>query len=125
MVSDSFYSLLANHDSMPILILDGELNSPRRLFLVKYVLGAAVENSRLIFKNELTGYDHEQQITYPTQRRQLDRLQSVLESFAYGSSQARLSYVEIENSNGQKATVRAIISNDLLSAIIDMYQFAW
>jgi hypothetical protein len=124
-VSDSFYSLLANHDSIPILIVDGEPSSPRRMFLVKYVLGAAGENTRLIFKNELTGYDYEQQITYSTQKNQLDGLQSELESFAFGSSQARLSYVEIENSKGQGATVRAIVSNELLSAIIGMYQFAW
>jgi hypothetical protein len=125
-VSDSFYVLLMDQDSESILIGDDGLNSsPRRLFVVKYVLGAAGENSRLIFKNELTGYDFEQQIVYPTQKAQLDHLQSALESFAYGSPKTRLSRVEIENSKGQQATVKLIISHELVSEIIEMYQFAW
>ena len=122
-VSDSFYSLLVNDDSNPILIVD-ELSAPRGMFLAKYAIGAVGENARLIFKNELTGYDYEQQITYPTQKEQLDYLQSLLESFAYGSFQT-LSNVEIGNSRNQKVTIRVITSNDLVSAIIDLYQFAW
>jgi len=122
-VSDSFYSLLANDDSNPILIVD-ELSAPQRMFLTKYVIGAVGENVRLIFKNELTGYDYEQQITYPTQIEQLDYLQSLLESFAYGSFQT-LSNVEIGNSRNQKIIIRVITSNDLVSAIIGLYKFAW
>ena len=122
-VSDLFYSLLANDDSKPVLIVD-DVSSPRRVFLVKYVLGAVGENARLIFRNELTGYDYEQQIIYPTQKEQLDYLQSLLESFAYGSFQT-LSNVEIGNSRNQKVTIRVITSNDLVSAIIDLYKFAW
>jgi len=122
-VSDSFYSLLANDDSNPILIVD-ELSAPQRMFLTKYVIGAVGENVRLIFKNELTGYDYEQQIIYPTQIEQLDYLQSLLESFAYGSFQT-LSNVEIGNSRNQKVIIRVITSNDLVSAIIGLYKFAW
>ena len=123
-VSDLFYSLLANDDSKPVLIVD-DVSSPRRVFLVKYVLGAVGENARLIFRNEPTGYDYEQQVIYPTQRAQLDQLQGLLESAAYGSHQTRLSHVEIENSSNQKVTIKVIISNELVSAIIDLYQFAW
>jgi len=114
-----------DQDSESILIGDELSSSPRRLFVVKYVLGAAGENSRLIFKNELTGYDFEQQIVYPTQKTQLDQLQCALERFAYGSPETRLSRVEIENSKGQRATVKLIISHELVSEIIGMYQFAW
>ena len=122
-VSDSFYSLLVNDNSNPILIVD-KLSSPLRMFLAKYAIGAVGENTRLIFKNELTGYDYEQQITYPTQKEQLDYLQSLLESFAYGSLQT-LSNVEIGNSKNQKVTIRVITSNDLVSSIIGLYKFAW
>ena len=92
--------------------------------MAKYGIGAVGENARLIFKDELTGYDYEQQITYPTQKEQLDYLQSLLESFAYGSFQT-LSNVEIRNSRNQKVTIRVITSNDLVSSIIGLYQFAW
>lgn len=125
-VSDSFYFLLMDQDSESVLIEDDELGrSPRRLFVVKYVLGAVGENSRLIFKNELTGYDFEQQIVYPTQKAQLDQLQTALERFAYGSPETRMSRVEIENSKGQRATVKLIISHELVSELMGMYQFAW
>jgi len=123
-LSDSFYSLLANDDSKSVLIVD-DLTSPRRVFLVKYLLGAVGENTRLILRNELTGYDYEQQVIYPTQKAELDQLQSLFESFVYGSLQGRLSHVDIENSGDQKLTVKVIMSNELVSAIIDLYQFAW
>ena len=122
-VSDFFYTLLVNDDSHPVLIVD-ELRAPRRMFLAKYDVGAVGEDARLMFKNELTGYDYEQQITYPTQKEQLDYLQSLLESFAYGSFQT-LSNVEIGNSRNQKISIRVITSIDLVSAIIGLYQFAW
>ena len=93
--------------------------------MVKYLLGAVGENTRLILRNELTGYDYEQQVIYPTQKAELDQLQSLFESFVYGSLQARLSHVDIENSGDQKLTVKVIMSNELVSAIIDLYQFAW
>ena len=122
-VSDFFYTLLVNDDSHPVLIVD-ELRAPRRMFLAKYDVGAVGEDARLMFKNELTGYDYEQQITYPTQKVQLDYLQSLLESFAYGLFQT-LSNVEIGNSRNQKISIRVITSIDLVSAIIGLYQFAW
>jgi len=114
-----------DQDSESILIGDELSSSPRRLFVVKYVLGAAGENSRLIFKNELTGYDFEQQIVYPTQKEKLDHLQNALASFVHGSPKTRLSRVEVENSKGQQVTVKLIISHELVSEIIGMYQFAW
>lgn len=123
-VSDLFYSLLANDDSKLVLIVD-DLTSPRRVFLVKYVIGAVGENARFIFRNELTGYDYEQQTTYPTQKAKLDHLQSLLESVAYGSHQTRLSHVDIENSSNQKIIIQVIISNELVSVMIDLHQFAW
>ena len=122
-VSDSFYSLLVNADSNPILIVD-DFNAPRRMFLTKYVIGSSGENARLIFKHELTGYDYEQQITYTTQKAQLDHLQDLVENFAFRSLQ-NVSNVEVGNSKNGKVTVRVITSSDLVSAIIGMYQFAW
>lgn len=96
-VLDSFYSLLMDHNLEPIIIVGGESHSsPRRLFVVKYVLASAGQNSRLVFRNELTGYDYEQQIVYRTQKTQLDHLQSVLETYAYGSANPQLARVEIE-----------------------------
>jgi len=93
--------------------------------LVKYVVGAVGENARLIFKNELTGYDFEQQMTYPTQKMHLDKLQNVLESAIYGSDPTRMARFEIENSMNQRVTTKVIVSKELVSAIVDLYQFAW
>jgi hypothetical protein len=122
-VLDSFYSLPMDHDSEPIIIVDGDSHSsPRRLFVVKYVLASADENSRLIFKNQPTGYDYEQQIIYPIQKSQLDHLQSVMETFAYGSANK---LARVENPKGEFATGRVIISNELVSEIIGTYHFAW
>jgi len=122
-VSDYLYSLLLNDDSNPILILD-DLNVPRRIFLAKYVIGSVGENARLIFKHELTGYDAEQQIAYTTQKSRLDSLQNLLENFALRSPET-LSNVEIGNSKNQKVTVRVIASKDLVTALVDLYQYAW
>ena len=122
-VSDSFYSLLLNDDSDPVLIVDDPA-TPRRMFLTRYVIGSMGENARLMFKHELTGYDNELQIIYATQKSRLDYLQNLLESFAPGSPET-LSYVEIENSKNQKVTVRVIASKDLVTALVRLYQFAW
>ena len=123
-ISDSFYSLIARNGSNPVLIVD-DPNSPSRVFLVKYVVGAVGENARLIFKNELTGYDFEQQMIYPTQTMHLDKLQNLLESAIYGSDPTRMARFEIENSMNQRVATKVIVSKDLVSAIIDLYQFAW
>lgn len=122
-VSDSFYSLLANNDSTPVLIVDNR-TAPRRTFLARYVSAAVGEGARLMFKDELTGYDYEQQVTYPTQKSRLDYLQTLLESCAFGSLET-LSNVEIGNSKNQALNVRVIASKDLVTALIGLYQFAW
>jgi hypothetical protein len=125
-VSDSFYAQLFNQDSEPLLIVDGETDGvPEKMFVVRYILGSAGENSRPIFRNELTGYDYEQQIIYPKQNVELDRLQSTIEALAYGSPKSQLARVKIENSKGETATVKVIISNELVSKIINVYQYAW
>ena len=101
-LSQLFFSITfqPEEDVEPLLVADHTSSgSPHRLFLVRYVVGEGTggEGGRPIFKNELTGYDYEQQIAYPTQKKtQLDRLQSLLESFVYGSIRTRLSHVEIE-----------------------------
>jgi len=125
-VSDLFYAQLFNQDSEPLLIVDGEADGvPEKIFVVRYILGSAGENSRPIFRDELTGYDYEQQIIYPKQNVDVERLQSTIEALAYGSPKSRVARVKIGNSKGEKATVKVIISNELVSKIINVYQYAW
>jgi hypothetical protein len=125
-VSDSFYTQLFSQGSEPLLIVDGEPNGvPAKMFVVRYIVGSAGEHGRPIFRNELTGYDYEQQIIYPKQNAELDGLQSTIEDHAYGSPKSRLARVKIGNSKGETATVKVIISNELVSKIINVYQYAW
>lgn len=125
-VSDSFYSQLFAKGSEPLLIVDGENNqTPEKVFVVRYTLGSAGEYSRPIFKNELVGYDYDQQIIYPKQSNKLDSLQSTIEALAYGSPKSKLARVKVENSKGETATVKVIISKELISKIINVYQYAW
>jgi hypothetical protein len=125
-VSDLFYAQLFNQDSELLLIVDGEADGvPEKMFVVRYILGSAGEHSRPIFRNELTGYDYEQQIIYPKQNVDLEPLQSTIEALAYGSPKSRLVHVKIGNSKGKTATVKVIISNELVSKIINVYQYAW
>ena len=88
--------------------------------MVRYDLGAHGENSRPVFKN-----DYERQIVYPTQKKLRDQLQSAMEGFIYGSHKALLSRAEIANSMGEMTVVRVLVSSELFSKIINMYQFAW
>ena len=119
-----FYSLIFNQeDAEPILVFDR--SAPTRLFLVRYIIGSGGENSRLIFCSEITGYDYNQQITYPTQKGNLDGLQGVLETFVYGSVNSELLRVDVEDGKRYVKTVKAIISEDLVSRIITIYQYAW
>lgn len=92
-LSDSFLRLLftEEHGVEPLLIADrGPGNFPRRIFLVRYIIGegGGGESKRPIFKDELTRYDYELNLTYPTQRVKLEALQSTLELSMYGSSEA-------------------------------------
>jgi len=55
------------------------------------------ESKRPVFKNELTGYDYEMKLTYPTQRERLEKLQSIMESFMYAPTEATLWRVPVRN----------------------------
>jgi hypothetical protein len=113
----------------PLLVADQvPSKSPRRLLLVRYLVaeGAGGEGGRPIFKNELTGYDYEMKLTYPTQTENLDRLQTVMEASMYASSAAFLTRALIRNlSTGQERYMKAVISEKLVSEIAVLYCYAW
>ena len=72
-LADNFYSALSKSESgvEPILIADRVSSASHgRLFLVRYILGegAGGESRRPVFKNELTAYDYDMQLAYPTQK---------------------------------------------------------
>jgi len=127
---DTFYNLMLGHEEgEPILVADrNSSNHPRRLFLVRYLrseLGSG-ETTRPIFRNELTGYDYEMRLTYPTQREHLDMLQSTMESYMYGSSETQLFSAVVQNmSTRARTSVRVIASERLFSMLVDLYEFAW
>jgi hypothetical protein len=130
-LSERFYSKLFQLEDRlePILIADQDSSgSPRRLFVVRYVIveSAGEENARPIFKDELTGYDYEMKLTYPTQKRHLEELQSIMESRMYAPSEAALSKIVARNlSTGQERPVKAVISDGLVSKLLDLYEYAW
>jgi hypothetical protein len=102
--------------------------SPRRLFLVRYVVGegGGGESKRPIFKNELTGFDYEMKITYATQTERLEGLQQTMEVYMYASSNAKLSKVTVRNlTSSEEMQIRAIISEGLVSKLVDLYEYAW
>jgi hypothetical protein len=129
-LSDIFHKIMFSRDEgEPILISDRvPSDHPRRIFLVKYAAseGGSVENRRPIFRNELTGYDYDMRLTYPTQRKNLDRLQFIMESYMYGSTEAQLLRVVAENmSKRAQTSIRAIVSEALVSKLAELYEFAW
>lgn len=130
-LSERFHLLLfeSEHGVEPILVVDqASSGSPRRLFLVRYVIGegAGGESRRPVFKNELTGYDYEMKLTYPTQKERLKGLQSVMESYMYVPTEAVLSRVIVRNlSTGAERPMKAIISEGLVSRLVDLYEYAW
>lgn len=84
------------------------------------------ESKRAVFKDELTGYDYETKLRYPTQRVQLDALQSNLELSMYGSSEAEVLKAQIENAaTTERRLVKVIVSDALIARLVDLYQFGW
>jgi hypothetical protein len=129
-LNDSFHRLLIAGEQgvEPLLIADrNPRDSPQRIFLVRYVIGeGGGESKRAIFKDELTGYDYEMRLTYPTQKARLDALQSILEPSMYGSSEAQLSRATVENSSTkEQRPIKAIVSETLVAKLVSLYGFGW
>jgi hypothetical protein len=130
-LSQQFYLVIFNSEqgAEPILVTDHAPSDPlQRLFLVRYTigLGAGGESGRPIFKSELTGYDHEMKLTYPTQRERLEDLQSIMESFMYASTETILSRIKVRNlSTGNERQMKAIISEELFLRLVGLYGYAW
>ncbi len=130
-VSEGFYRLLFAEERgvEPLVIADRHPDkSPQRIFLVRYVIGegAGGENQRPIFKDELTGYDYEAKLMYPTQRVRLDALQSSLELSMYGSPEAEMARAQVENASTRKrGPVKAIVSGTLVARLVGLYRFGW
>ncbi len=130
-VTDSFHRLLfaGEQGVEPLLIADyNPRDSPQRIFLVRYVIGegGGGESKRAIFKDELTGYDYEMRLTYPTQKVHLDALQSILEPSMYGSPEAQLSRAMVENSaTKEQRPIKAIVSETLVAKLVGLYRFGW
>jgi hypothetical protein len=100
------------NNAEPLLIVDRDPNdSPQRIFLVRYVMGegGGGESKRPIFKDELTGYDYDSQVIYPTQRTRLELLQSTLELSIFAVPEAHLSRARAENvSTKEQRPIKAI-----------------
>jgi len=112
-------------DGEPLLIVD-QTSMPKRIFLVRYYIGGDGEFSRPLYKKELTGYDCEIGLLYPTQTTRLDTLQDLVESQTYGSSETVLSRIIIRDaSTGENVTLKALISDALLEKLVGLYEFAW
>ncbi len=130
-VSEPFYKLLFVEERgvEPLLVTDRDPNqTPQRIFLVRYVVGegGGGESKRPVFKDELTGYDYETKLLYPTQRVQLDALQSSLEGSMYGSIEAEVLRTQIENVvTKERRPVKVIVSEALIARLVGLYQFAW
>jgi hypothetical protein len=125
-VSNKLHSILytTNDDSEPLLIMDRIV--PSRLFLVRFYVGGGGEFSRPLYKRELTGYDYESGLVYPTQTERLDTLQSLIESQTYGSSDTFLSRIAVRNSTTRETlTLKATISKILVEELVALYEFAW
>ncbi len=89
-------------------------------------MSGSEEFSRPIFKDELTGYDCEMQLFYPTQTAGLDRLQTLIESHTYGSPEVPVSRILVRDLvSGNGVTVRALISNNLIHELSHLYEYAW
>ncbi len=122
-LSSAFYKLIFTDDGgvEQLLVADREPgNLPQRMFLVRYVIGegGGGETRRPVFKDELVGYDCESKLTYQREKLDLDSLQSILESSMYGSPEAKLSRVIIENQfTKEKRPVKVIVSESLVAKL--------
>ena len=113
------------NETEPLLIVD-RAYMPNRLFLVRYSIGGSGEFSRPLYKKELTGYDCELGLLYPTQTAHLDRLQDLMESHTYGSSNVVLSRITIRDAyTGEFCTLKAVVSDALIEKLVGLYEFAW
>ncbi len=119
----AFYKLIFTDDGgvEPLLVADREPgNLPQRIFIVRYVVGASEggESRRPIFKAELAGCDCESKLTYQREKVDLDALQSILESFMYGSPEAQLSRFMVENpSTKERRPVKVVVSESLAAKL--------
>ena len=78
------------------------------------------------FKDELTGYDYEMKMLYPTQKTQLEALQSTLEPSMYGSPGAQLSRAMTENmSTREQRPIKVVVSETLVAKLVGLYAYAW
>jgi hypothetical protein len=113
----------------PLLIADRDpANFPQRIFLVRYVIleGAGAEGSRPVFKDELTGYDYEMKMLYPTQKVQLEALQSTLEPSLYASPDSQLSRFLAENmSTREQRPIKVVVSETSVAKLVGLYGYAW
>ena len=130
-MSEEFFKLLfaGEHGVEPLLVADRYPDkSPQRLFMVRYVIGegGGGESKRPIFKDELTGYDYEAKLTYPTQRVRLDALQSTLELSMYGSSDAEMVKAQVENApTKEERFMKAMVSDVVVARLVGLYRFGW
>jgi hypothetical protein len=98
------------------------------MFLVRYVVGegGGGESRRPVFKNELTGYDCELKITYPTQKDHLEGLQSTMEGFMYAPLEATLSKASVRHQTlVSERSIKMIISEELVARRGEVYDYAW
>ena len=126
-VSSKLHSMLysKNEDAEPLLIVD-QMSMPRRLFVVWYYVGGGGEFSRPLYKKDLTGYDCEIGLLYPTQTTRLDTLQDLVESQTYGSSETILSRIIIRDASTRgNLTLKALVSKLLVEKLVALYDFAW
>ncbi len=130
-LSKQLYSTLSQQDRgvEAILIADQAVTAtPRRLFLVRYVIGkgGGGESKRPIFKNELTGFDYDMKVTYATQTERLESLQQTMEAYMYAPLKAKLSKVIVRDlTSTEEIEMKAIISEELVSKLVDLYEYAW
>jgi len=113
----------------PLLVINHmSARGPGLVFCVRFTLGdgAGGENCRPIFRNELTAYDYDNKIMYPTQRARLEKLQTVMESAMYGQPGSLQAKVMVEDESvGTKIPAKAVISEELFSKLVDLYGYAW
>lgn len=125
-VSTKLASLVhGESETEPLLIVD-QAYMPNRLFLVRYNIEGSGEFSRPLYKKELTGYDCELGLVYPTQIARLDALQDLMESQTYGSPNVVLSRITIRDAyTGENCTLKAVVSGALIEKLVGLYEFAW
>ena len=65
-------------------------------------------------------------LTYSTQEKHLEELQSIIELYMYAPTEAMLSRIVVRNlSTRAERPVKAIISEELVSRLVNLYEYAW